>query len=92
VFGFIDPFYKAIGPSERSKEAGHIWIDQPIYLPPKYGLRITSVDPGDDTKLNFRVVGRTDDMFSHPPIKSLGLESTDAAIVARAKKIARSCF
>jgi hypothetical protein len=86
VFGYIEPFYDAAPSPEPVKEAGHIWRDQPLYLPAKYGLRIENVDPHDDTKLDFRVVGRTADMFGHPPVKSLGLESTDAAIVARTKR------
>jgi hypothetical protein len=64
----------------------HIWCDQPIYMPPRHGLKISRVDPHDDRKLDFRVGGRTADLFDHPPVHSLKLESNEAAIIAKAKK------
>jgi hypothetical protein len=82
VHGWIEPFYEAAAPSV---EPGQIWCDQPIYLPPRHGLKVERVDPKDDTNLNFSIVGRTRDTFDHPPIHSLKLESSEAAVVARAK-------
>jgi hypothetical protein len=86
VHGFIDPFYRQVGRDEQTKEPGHIWLDQPIYMPPRHGLRISRVDANDDRQLEMAVCGRTDDTFNHPPINSLKLESTEAAVIAKAKK------
>lgn len=83
MFGWIDPFYEE---AAAAIKPGHIWCDQPIYLPPRHGLKIERVDPEDDRNLDFRVCGRTADTFDHPPVHSLKLESSEAAVVAKTKK------
>jgi hypothetical protein len=83
VFGVIDPFYEA---AESTVEPGHIWCDQPIYLPPTHGLKIERVNPTDDRDLDLTVCGRTADIFAHPPVHSLRLEASEAAVVAKAKR------
>lgn len=83
MYGFIDQFYEQ---ADAKIEQGHIWSDQPIYLPPKHGLKISRVDPQDDRSLDFEICGRTADTFRHPPIHSLGLESSEAAVVAKTKR------
>lgn len=83
MYGWIEPFYVT---DDRAMEPGHIWCDQPIYLPPRHGLKIDRVDPQDDTTLDLTVCGRTADIFEHPPIHSLKLESSEAAVVAKTKR------
>jgi hypothetical protein len=83
VFGWIEPFYEE---TDAAIEPGHIWCDQPIYMPPRHALRIERVDPEDDRKLNFRVGGRTADTFDHAPVHSLRLKSSEAAVLAKSKK------
>jgi hypothetical protein len=83
VYGLIDPFYEQ---TDAAKEAGHIWCDEPIYLPPRHGLKIGRVDPQDDSTLDLTICGRTADIFEHPPINSLKLGASEAAVVARAKR------
>jgi hypothetical protein len=83
MFGYIDPFYVA---SEKSLTPGQVWSDQPLYMPPRHGLKVTRVNARDDRDLDFEICGRTADTFDHPPIASLGLGHTEAAVVARAKK------
>lgn len=83
MYDWIDPFFE---PAEPAIEPGHIWSDQPIYLPPRHGLKIDRVDPEDDRYLDLTVCGRTADTFDHPPIHSLKLESTEAAVVAKTKR------
>lgn len=83
MYGWIEPFYEVAG---KAIAPGQVWSDQPIYMPPTHGLKIERVDPQDDTNLKLTVVGRTLDTFNHAPIKSLGLESTEAAVVARSKR------
>jgi hypothetical protein len=82
LHGLIDPFYE---PAQSALEPGHIWCDQPIYMPPRHGIKIGRVNPQDDTDLDFEICGRTADTFNHPPIHSLKLESTEALVLARAK-------
>ena len=83
MHGLIDPFYeRCVGAVER----GHIWCDQPVYLPARHGLRITRVDPVDDRSLDFKVCGRTAEIFNHPPVHSLRMESTEGAVVAKTKR------
>lgn len=82
MFGLIEPFYEA---SSASIDAGQIWRDQPIYMPPRHGIKIDRVDPQDDRELGLKIVGRTQDTFDHMPIKSLGLPSSEALVAARAK-------
>jgi len=83
VFGWIEPFFE---PCEAAVEPGHVWTDQPIYLPPRHGLTIERVDPNDDRRLNFTIGGRTAEIFNHPPVHSLRLESTEGAVVAKTKR------
>lgn len=80
--GVIDFF----DPAEKAYEPGHIWSDQPIYLPPRHGVKFNRVHERDDRNLDFEMVGRTDDTFDHPPVHSLKLESSEAAVLARTKK------
>jgi hypothetical protein len=79
--GVIDFFESA----KPTYEFGQIWCDQPIYLPPKHGVKFTRVNQKDDRDFDFQLTGRTDDTFDHPPINSLKLESTEAAVLARTK-------
>ena len=83
MHGWIEPFYLA---SEQAVEPGEIWCDQPIGLPPRHGLQITRVTPEDDRKLKFAICGRTADISDHPPVHSLQLDSTEAIVVAKAKR------
>jgi hypothetical protein len=82
VDGVIDFFENA----EAAYEPGHIWADQPLYLPARHGIKFTRVNEEDDRDLDFSIVGRTDDTFDHPPIHSFRLESTEAAVVAKTKR------
>lgn len=83
MHGWIDPFFE---PAEPVIEPGQIWSAQPIALPPRHGLKIERVDPKDDGKLDFKVSGRGDDTFDHPPIHSLRLGSDEAAVLAKATR------
>lgn len=83
MYGFIEPFYEKCG---RAIARGHIFNDQPVYLPATHGLKITRVDPQDDTQLEYEVCGRTDEIFNHPPVSSLGMESTEGAVIHKTKK------
>lgn len=83
MHGYIEPFY------ERANEelaAGHLWCDQPLYLPGKHGLKLTRVDAEDDRQLQVEVVGRTTDTFQHNPVKSLKLTSTEALVGVKTKR------
>jgi hypothetical protein len=82
VHGWIDPFYAA---SEKAIEPGEIWSDQPIYLPPRHGLKLGRVDPRDDRNLELQISGRTRDIFDHPPVHSMKLGVGESAVVAKAK-------
>ncbi len=83
MHGWIDPFYE---PASRAIAPGHVWCDQPIYMPPRHGLKITRVNPQNDADLDYEVCGRTADTFSHPPIHSLRLESSEGLVVAQTKR------
>jgi hypothetical protein len=83
MHGLLDPFYDAC---EAAIEPGHIWCDQPLYLPARHGLKIARVDPKDDRKLDYTTCGRTAEIFSHPPVKSLGMESSEGAVIAKTKR------
>lgn len=82
MHGWIDPFFLG---SEKAIEPGEIWTDQPIYLPPRHGLKIERVHPEDDRQLGFSIGGRTAGTFDHPPVHSLKLETSEAVVVAKAK-------
>jgi hypothetical protein len=79
--GVIDFFE----PAEASYDLGQIWCDQPVYLPPKHGVKFTRVNQDDDREFDFELTGRTSDTFDHPPINSLKLESTEGAVLAKTK-------
>jgi hypothetical protein len=79
--GVIDYFE----PAEATHEPGQIWCDQPLYLPPKHGMKFTRVNQDDDRQFDFEIAGRTQDTFDHPPINSLKLESTEGAVLAKTK-------
>lgn len=83
MFDYIEPFYHA---AEKAIEPGQIWSDQPIYLPPRKGMKVTRVNPKDDRDLDFKLCGRTAETFSHPPIHSVPLAASEAAVFAVAKK------
>lgn len=83
MHGLIDPFYKKSPPG---MEPGQVWCDQPLYLPPKHGLKVTRVDPADDRNLEYSVCGRTPEIFDHAPVHSLSMESTEGAVVAKTKR------
>lgn len=83
MHGLIEPFYEAC---EKQIAPGHIWCDQPVYLPARHGLRVTRVDPKDDTKLDYEVCGRTAEIFNHPPVSSLSMESSEGAAVVKTKR------
>jgi hypothetical protein len=83
VHGWIEPFFERAQPALAP---GHVWSGEPIALPPSHGLKIGKIDPKDDSKLGFEVVGRGDDSFAHPPIHSLGLSSEEALVLARATR------
>ena len=83
MHGWIEPFYEVADPA---KEPGHIWSDQPIYMPPRHGLKIAKVNPNDDSDLDFSVCGRTADTFDHPPVHSLHLAASEAMVLGKAKR------
>lgn len=83
MYGYIDPFYVQ---ASVSNDAGHIWNDQPIYLPPGHGLKLTRVNPQDDRDLDFEICGRTAETLDHPPLHSLKPASTEALVVSKAKR------
>lgn len=83
MHGLIDPFYDACKPAI---EPGHIWCDQPVYLPARHGVKIARVDPQNDSNLDYKVCGRTAEIFGHAPVKSLGMESTEGAVIAKTKR------
>jgi hypothetical protein len=49
-------------------------------------LKITRVNPEDDSQLHFAICGRTADTFDHPPVHSLKIGSTEAVVVAKTKR------
>lgn len=79
--GVIDFFE----PAEATYDSGQIWCDQPLYLPPRHGVKFTRVNQEDDRDFDFELAGRTGDTFDHAPINSLKLESTEGAVLARTK-------
>jgi hypothetical protein len=84
VYGWVDPYYVA---AAASIEPGHIWCDRPLYLPPRHGLKITRVNPQDDTDVDFKVCdGASQQIFDHAPIKSLRMESNEGALIAKTKR------
>jgi hypothetical protein len=83
MHGLVDPFYEKSGPAI---EPGQIWCDQPVYLPARHGLKITRVNPKDDSNLTYKVGGRTAEIFDHPPVHSLKMESTEGAVIAKVKR------
>ncbi len=83
MHGLIDPFYEKCS---AAIEPGHIWCDQPVYLPARHGLKVTRVDPNDDSNLEYEVGGRTSEIFNHPPVHSLKMESTEGAVIAKVKR------
>jgi hypothetical protein len=83
LYGWIEPFFEK---AEPAIEPGQIWLGQPIGLPPRHGLKLEKIDPKDDRKLAFKVTGRTDDTFDHPPVHGLGLRSDEAVVVAKARR------
>lgn len=83
LHGWIEPFYV---PPDPTVEPGQIWSDEPIYLPPRHGLKVQRVNPQDDRDLDLEVRGRTADIFDHPLVHSLTLGYGEAAVVAKAKR------
>lgn len=83
MHGLIDPFYEKCAPSI---EPGQVWCDQPLYLPPRHGLKVTRVDPKDDRNLGYSICGRTAEIFDHAPVHSLSMESTEGAVIAKTKR------
>ncbi len=79
--GVIDFFE----PADATYDLGQIWCDQPLYLPPKHGVKFTRVSQEDDRDFDFELTGRTSDTFDHAPINSLKLESTEGAVLAKTK-------
>jgi hypothetical protein len=86
VHGLIEPFYDRVGRDEQAVEPGHIYADQPIYLPPRHGVVISRLDPRDDRELGFKIGARTTQIFQHAPIKSLGLKSSEGFVAAKTKR------
>lgn len=84
MHGWIEPFYAA---SQASIAPGEIWCgDQPIELPPRGALKIARVDPEDDSGFKLAIGERTAGTFDHPPLHSLQLASTEAIVVAKARR------
>jgi hypothetical protein len=86
VHGLIEPFYERVDREDRAIAPGHIWRDNPIYLPPRRGLKFTRVAPENDEELDFVVGGFTDEIYDHPPVQSMKLPSSEGATIAYAKK------
>lgn len=82
MHGLIDYYEKA----EPAKVSGHVWTDQPIYLPPAHGLKVSRVNPQDDRDVSYEIVGRTDEIFDHPPLRSMRMESSEGAVIAKTKR------
>lgn len=84
MHGLIDPFFEPAPVADVAP--GHIWCDQPVYLPAQHGLKVKRVDPNDDHNLDYEVCGRTSEIFNHPPAYSLKMESTEGAVIAKTKR------
>jgi hypothetical protein len=87
VHGLIDPFYEPAPKGQPNNiQRGQIYEDQPVYVPARWGLRITRVDPMDDRNVSFEITGRTEDIFSHAPLVGPPpLADGEAFIVGKAK-------
>jgi hypothetical protein len=83
MYGLVDPFYEGCA---AAIEPGHIWCDQPVYLPARHGLKIARVNPSDDSNLDYTVCGPTAEIFNHPPVQSLRMESSEGAVIAKTKR------
>jgi hypothetical protein len=56
VHGLIDPFYEAAPQGlPNNIQRGQIYEDQPVYMPARWGLRITRVDPMDDRNVSYEI-------------------------------------
>ena len=83
MYGWIEAYYEA---AEPAYAPGHVWCDLPIYMPPRQGIKIARVNPQDDTDLDMRVCDKgSKQIFDHPPVKSLGLESHEGLVLAKTK-------
>lgn len=84
--GLIDPFYvPAPGEQHHLISVGDFYLDQPVYLPPKYGIRINSVTPRDELD-DIEITGRTQDLYNHPPVQQLKLGRDEALVVTLSKR------
>lgn len=85
MYGLIPQFYDDPRPGAPDDiRRGDVYLDQPVYLPAKWGLRLTNIDPRERDP-DFELTGRTEDIFNHSPIKKLNLDSREALIVHKAK-------
>lgn len=64
---------------------GDIYEDQPMYLPAKYGLRLTRINPTNEADLDMQITGRTEDIFQHPPLLTFNLRDGEAFVLGKAK-------
>jgi hypothetical protein len=86
VYGLIPIFYdepRKGNPDDIRR--GDVYLDQPVYLPGKWGLRLTRIDPTDSTGPEFEFTGRTADIFNHIPLKRPRLDSHEAFVAHTAK-------
>lgn len=84
--GLIDPFYVTARTDQHHRiEVGEFYLDQPVYMPPKYGLRINRVTAADEVD-DVDIIGRTQDLYNHPPVRRLRLGNDEALVVTKSKK------
>lgn len=82
MYGLIEYFE----PATPAFLPGHVWCDLPIYMPPRQGVKIARVNPNDDTDLDLKVCDKASkQLFDHPPVKSLGIESHEGLVLAKTK-------
>jgi hypothetical protein len=63
VHGLIGPFYETAPRGQPINiQRGQIYEDQPVYMPARWGLRITRVDPTDDRNVSYEITGATEDL------------------------------
>jgi hypothetical protein len=87
MHGIIDPFYQPapIGHPDDI-DRGEMYEDQPVYMPARWGLRLSNFDPTEVRDPDLEVSGRTEDIFrNHPPLKRYNLRHNEAFVVGKAK-------
>ena len=87
MHGLID-YFVATNPDADPNDiaSGHIFEDQPAYMPAEFGIRLLNLDPNGAGDPDFELCGRTQDIFEHPPTRRFGgLAYGEALVVSKAK-------